>query len=134
MGERLLARAELAGGERARDYLAERLGRLRDGWAARQGGEYPLGYQARRDQQQTYVGLLDPAGIGPWGDLTVARSMRETENEINLLVPGGDLTDMAVGAPPWTFGSTDPAAQGAGGSDDTDGDELGDPDPAGRRA
>src|SRR5439155_7751809 len=83
--DRLLTRAELAGGDQARDYLAERLARLRDAWAGRQGGEYPLGYQARRDKQQNYIGLLDPAGIGPWGDLTVGRSMRETENEINLL-------------------------------------------------
>jgi len=123
VGERLLARAERAGGERARDYLTERLGRLRDAWAGRQGGEYPLGYQGRREDQQTYVGLLDPAGIGPWGDLTVARSMRETENEINLLVPGTDLTDLAVGAPPWTFA---PAVPDAPDSDDG-GDELGEP-------
>jgi hypothetical protein len=127
--ERLLARAEAAGGEQARDYLAERLGRLRDAWAARQNGEYPLGYQARRDKQQTYVGLLDPAGHGAWGDLTVARSMRETENEVNLLVSAGDLTDLVVEAPQWSFRASAP--EGGEEHADTDeadtGDELGDP-------
>jgi hypothetical protein len=125
LSDRLLARAEVCGGEQARDYLAERLGRLRDAWTGRQGGVYPLAYQARQDQQQTYVGLLDSAGLGPWGDLTVARSMRETENEINLLVPGGDLAGLAVGAPAWSFSPTDPTTGAAEDSDD--GDEFGDP-------
>jgi len=132
LSERLLARAEVCGGEQARDYLAERLGRLRDAWIGRQGGAYPLAYQARQDPQQTYVGLLDPAGLGPWGDLTVARSMRETENEINLLVPGGDLTGSAVGAPPWTFNRADPTTVAVDDSDD--GDEFGDPADTDRKA
>ncbi len=123
--QRLLTRAGLAGGEQASEYLAERLARLRDAWATRQGGQYPLAYQADRDRQQTYIGLLDPAGIGPWGDLTVGRSMRETENEINLLVPGGDLTDTVVGAPQWSFARPEPG--GAEPEDDGDGDEFGDP-------
>ncbi|WP_344171727.1 DISARM system helicase DrmA [Pilimelia columellifera] len=118
---RLLDRAERAGGPPAREYLAERLGRLRDAWTQRQGGEYPLGYELRRDPEQTYVGLLDLAGQGPWGDLTVARSMRETETEVNLLVSGGDLVDRPVGAPPWQFQA---AAQPAD-TDDGSGDELG---------
>jgi hypothetical protein len=123
VAQRLLTRAELACGEQASEYLAERLARLRDAWADRQGGQYPLAYQADRDKQQTYIGLLDPAGIGPWGDLTVGRSMRETENEINLLVPGADLTDTVIGAPPWAFARPEQADA----DDDTDGDEFGDP-------
>ncbi|HWH00389.1 MAG TPA: DISARM system helicase DrmA, partial [Pilimelia sp.] len=132
---RLLARAERAGGERARDYLAERLGRLRDGWVQRQQGEYPLAYQAGREQQRVYVGLLDPAGFGGWGDLTVARSMRETENEINLLVPGGDLTEIQVAAPPWSFTPPPVAPPDDGGTDPDadDGDELGPVPSRGRR-
>jgi hypothetical protein len=54
--DRLLARAELAGGEQGRDYLAERLGRLRDAWSAKQGGDYALGYETRRDKHQTIRG------------------------------------------------------------------------------
>jgi hypothetical protein len=50
--------------------------------------------------------------------------MRETENEINLLVPGGEeLYAPTYGAPEWTF------APPNDGDDDTDsmsGDELGD--------
>jgi hypothetical protein len=110
----LLNRARRAGGERARDYLAERLARLRDEWAARRGGEYPLGYTARKEAQRIFVPLLDAADTGRWGDLTVARSMRETENEINLLVPGGDLAESPIGAPEWSF--TAPA-DGDGGHD-----------------
>jgi hypothetical protein len=133
--ERLLRRAEAAGeGERARDYLSDRLGRLRDAWAARKGGEYPLAYQTRRENQQNYVNLLDPAGLGPWGDLTVPRSMRETENEINLLVPGSDLTDMPVGAPPWNFSLPSTDDQRAAGDTDDSGDELGDVPQATRRS
>jgi hypothetical protein len=61
-------------------------------------------------------------------------SMRETENEINLLVPGGgDIFHTAYGAPPWS--SAGPAGDLAGevagevvGSDEDDllaGDEFG---------
>ncbi len=123
---RLLRRAELAGAERARDYLAERLATLRDEWVARRGGEYPLGYTVGREAQRTLVALLDAAGDGPWGELTVSRSMRETENEINLLVSGGDLSESLVGAPPWTFAPRD-GAEEAGEADEDAGDELGDP-------
>jgi hypothetical protein len=58
-----------------------------------------------------------------WTDLTVAMSMRETENEINLLVPGGgEIFNPVYGAPPWSFAAP-------GGEPDEDdvppGDELG---------
>jgi uncharacterized protein YbaR (Trm112 family) len=121
--QRLLRRTEAAGGERARDYLAERLAALRDEWMARRAGDYPLGYTGGREAQRTLVALLDGAGDGPWGELTVARSMRETENEINLLVPGTDFAESPVGAPSWSF----TAREEAGESDEDGGDELGDP-------
>ena len=42
-------------------------------------------------------------GSGRWDDLTVAMSMRETENEINLLLPPapGRSSTAAYDAPPW---------------------------------
>lgn len=57
-------------------------------------------------------------------DRTVAMSMRETENEINLLVPA-DLRAPTYGEPEWTFAA--PSDDG-GGDDDAhpEGDELGD--------
>jgi hypothetical protein len=133
--ERLLARARAAGGERGRDYLAERLAVLRDGWISRQQGEYPLGYTARRDPQQTYVALLDAAGDGPWQVLTVPRSMRETENEVNLLVSGGDLTESLVEAPVWSFTRPEPTGEpgGPGEPDEVTGDEFGEPAGGARR-
>jgi hypothetical protein len=133
--ERLLARARAAGGERGRDYLAERLAVLRDAWISRQQGEYPLGYTARRDPQQTYVALLDAAGDGPWQVLTVPRSMRETENEVNLLVSGGDLTESLVEAPVWSFTRPEPTGEpgGPGEPDEATGDEFGEPAGAARR-
>jgi hypothetical protein len=124
--ERLLARARAAGGERGRDYLAERLQVLREAWAARQQGEYALGYAARRDPQQTYVALLHAAGDGPWQVLTVPRSMRETENEVNLLVSGGDLTESLVEAPEWSFRRPEPAGE----AEEPAGDEFGEPERA----
>jgi hypothetical protein len=130
--ERLLARAGAAGGERGREYLAERLAVLRDAWASRQQGDYALGYTARRDPQQTYVALLDAAGDGPWHVLTLPRSMRETENEVNLLVSGGDLTESLVEAPAWGFTRPEPAEPGGEGADEPTGDEFGEPAATGR--
>lgn len=52
-------------------------------------------------------------------------SMRETENEINLLLPGGgEIFNPVYDAPAWTFA---PAGTGSGDDADTpDGDEMGD--------
>jgi hypothetical protein len=126
---RLLARARAAGGERAAEYLDERLGVLRDAWARRQQGDYSLGYTARRDAGTVYLALLDGAGDGPWGALTVPRSMRETENEVNLLAPA-DMAESELDAPPWTFAEPErePEAEPepAAAAEDT-GDEFGEP-------
>ncbi|MFO7285198.1 MAG: hypothetical protein DIU53_016245, partial [Thermobifida fusca] len=40
----------------------------------------------------------------PWDDTTVGMSMRETETEINLLVPAsGGVYHETHGAPEWSF-------------------------------
>lgn len=126
--ERFLARAlHSGGGERGRDYLAERLAVVRERWERAKQSSARLGYQARSEGKQQLVGLLKPAGDGVWTDLTVPMSMRETENEINLLVPGGGLYDPQYGATPW---KSQEASSKDGSVDDdlddrTDGDELG---------
>ena len=57
-------------------------------------------------------------------------SMRETENEINLLVPGAGLFEPVLGQPAWSFGArpddsgTRPDRHGRPG-DIPDADELG---------
>ena len=55
-------------------------------------------------------------------------SMRETENEINLLIPGGSLFDPVYGQPAWSFaaGDDESGAEGPDDGDDVpDADELG---------
>ena len=121
--DRMLTRAEVVGGERGRSYLRERLERLKDRWNMAKTGSARLGYETRQSRDQQVVGLLRRATGDGWTDLTVAQSMRETENEINLLVPGGDeLYQPLYGAPEWSFG----VSQGDPTDDDLpDGDEFG---------
>jgi hypothetical protein len=122
--QRLLARAEAVGGSRARDYLAERLGRVIDRWQERRTGSARLAYRRSRSQKEQLTTLLERAGSGTrWTDLTVGMSMRETENEINLLVPAGrEIFSPAYSAPEWTFTSRERETD----EDETpDGDEFG---------
>lgn len=103
--ERFLRRAEIIAGMRGRDYLDERLNVVLDRWKERKTGSTRLAYQTVGENGEQLVGLLDLPGSGAWHDLTVGLSMRETENEINLLVPASDqLYAPAYGAPAWTYG------------------------------
>ncbi|MEU8524550.1 DISARM system helicase DrmA [Streptomyces sp. NPDC048629] len=111
---RFLARAETVGGPQARDFLAERIDVLKDAWARKKQGSARLGYKEARWRGQQLSGLLNPATGADWDELTVAWSMRETENEINLLLPGSGMFDVVGGAPAWGY-------SGDGGP--TDGDE-----------
>ncbi|WP_030902892.1 DISARM system helicase DrmA [Streptomyces sp. NRRL F-5126] len=122
---RFLARAETVGGPRAREYLKERIDVLKDAWALKKEGSARLGYEEATWQGQRLRGLLGRATGALWDELTVARSMRETENEINLLVPGSGLYDVVGGAPPWSY--TAPPGGQAGPEDDdvSEGDETG---------
>jgi hypothetical protein len=122
--DRMLARAETVYGERGRDYLSERLARLIDVWKQRKVGSTQLGYEKQVTKQQLLTPLLRAPSEGAWQETTVGRSMRETENEINMLVPGGEeLYAPTYGAPEWTFAPPDSISD----SDDQDsGDELGD--------
>lgn len=122
--DRMLERAERSTGVRARDYLRERILRVLDQWAKAKGAPSRLAYRAARKDRTPRTRLLVPAGDGPWTDLTAPMSMRETENEINLLLPGHGLMDTQFGAPNWSF------SPGGGDADDSsetevEGDELG---------
>jgi hypothetical protein len=119
---RLLSRAERASGHRGKDYFAERIMALRDAWATAKTGSTRLGYR-KRGGQVPLNGLLAEAGGGGWTQLTVPMSMRETENEVNLLVPGAGLFDPQLGHPAWSFGPPPDAGQD---DDAPDGDDLGD--------
>jgi len=123
--DRLLARADAVDGDRGRCYLAERIKRIADIWNQAKTGSTRLGYSDGSFKQQQLVGLLRRAGDGKWQDTTVGQSMRETENEINLLLPGGgEIFQPQYNVPPWSF---TPSAPGNGENEDLpDGDELGD--------
>ncbi|MFJ3104030.1 DISARM system helicase DrmA [Streptomyces sp. NPDC086835] len=107
---RLLERAERVGRERARQYLGERLDRLKDEWRRkRDESSAALGYRKEKRKNTVVSGLLRRADGSQWTDLTVGMSMRETENEINLLLPGGGafLDEPAGSGPDWNFGASD---------------------------
>ncbi|PBC94756.1 helicase-like protein [Streptomyces sp. Ag82_O1-15] len=108
---RLLERAERVGGERPRQYLSERLDRLKDEWRRkRDENSSALGYRKEKRKTTIVSGLLRRADGTRWTELTVGMSMRETENEINLLLPGGGafLEESSGGGPDWNFGVSDP--------------------------
>ncbi|RSN67273.1 DISARM system helicase DrmA [Actinomadura sp. WAC 06369] len=107
--ERMLHRAEAVAHERGRSYLEERIQTVLDTWEREQGhGSVRLGYRDTTRNKQTTRALLRPAGNGSWQTMTVGMSMRETENEINLLFPGVDAVFAPTfHEPPWTFGAAE---------------------------
>ncbi|MEV7968890.1 DISARM system helicase DrmA [Sphaerisporangium sp. NPDC088356] len=122
--ERLLRRAESVDGTRGRAYLDAKIKAVADQWALRKESPARLGYEKKKSTAQEIIdGLLERAGNGRWGVLTVGNSMRETENEVNLLLPaGGAIFESPVGVPAWTFFTSDGEDSGA---DSPPGDELG---------
>jgi hypothetical protein len=129
--DRMKTRAETIGGNRGRDYLLERVNVIRDLWEARKTGAVRLGYEDGTYKQQQLAGLLTMAGSERWTDLTVGMSMRETENEVNLIVPAGEkLFDPLYNAPEWSFGP--PPDNGPDDDDRPDGDEMGESTLAGK--
>ncbi len=129
VAERLLARARAVAGERGAGYLEERLNRIKDEWHRARASSVQIGYERRTQPTRQLRGLLQETGSGAWSDLTVGRSMRETENEVNLLVPGSDeLFQPPYGSPDWTFPTpSGPPSEDAGESPDAD--EFGDSSP-----
>ncbi|MFR9757455.1 DISARM system helicase DrmA [Streptomyces sp. TR06-5] len=124
---RLLDRAESVGRQRAREYLQERIDRLKDTWRERRDkSNAVVGYRRERRKDVVVDGLLHRADGTAWSELTVPMSMRETENEINLLLPGGGafLGEPSGGGPPWSFAA--PSTDADDNAGDVDGDEYGD--------
>lgn len=137
--DRMLNRAEVVHGDRGRGYLEERIKVVLDRWQQARTGSVRLGYTTQTLRDQHLVGLLRPAGTGRWDDLTVGQSMRETENEINLLLPGGgEIFEPVYGSPEWTFTGGAAAAPAETGGPDADelpdGDEMGESTLDGRDA
>lgn len=132
---RFLDRAEAVGGTRGRGYLEERLGVVKDRWNQAKTGSARLGYAKGPREKEQVTPLLEPAGESPWGPLTAGQSMRETESEINLLLPGGgEIFTPLYGAPEWSFapagdgggeGTGDGASDGRDDDGAPEGDELG---------
>ncbi|MFJ6783512.1 DISARM system helicase DrmA [Streptomyces yangpuensis] len=123
--ELLLERADRVGGDRARRYLSERITVLKDAWAEQREGGGILGYRKEKKKNTLVKGLLHRADGARWDELTVPMSMRETENELNLLLAGGGrLVEQAThGGPDWSFA---PVADEDGSADGpVDADEYG---------
>ena len=122
---RLLTRAEAISGERGRDYLEERITTIRDQWEKKKTNEAGrLSYDHATSKTERLVNLLERPGGGEWSALTVAQSMRETENEINLLLPSKDEIRRPLHDPPqWSFDT--PVITETTDEDLPDGDELG---------
>ncbi|MDA2810657.1 DISARM system helicase DrmA [Nocardiopsis sp. RSe5-2] len=127
----MLERAETVGGDRGRAYLGERLKVLTDVWKRKRDGSARLGYERDSFGSTRLVELLNRPGEGPWLATTVGMSMRETENEVNLLLPGdARFLNPPIGAPEWSFaGATgDRGTDGGGTGGGTDEDGAADPE------
>ncbi|WP_327393162.1 DISARM system helicase DrmA [Streptomyces sp. NBC_01186] len=124
---RLLERADRIGGERAQRYLSERISALKDSWAEQRDRGGVLGYRKEKKKNILVTQLLNRADGSRWDTRTVPMSMRETENELNLLLPGGeDFVDQAThSGPDWRFATVE--EQDTGTTDTlVDADEFGD--------
>ncbi|OMI40267.1 superfamily II DNA and RNA helicase [Streptomyces sparsogenes DSM 40356] len=132
---RLLERADRVGGERAQRYLSERITALKDSWAEQRERGGVLGYRKEKKKDILVTALLHRADGSRWDERTVPMSMRETENELNLLLPGGgNFVDQATySGPEWRFTPVDHESDNATASP-VDADEYGDaaPGAAGR--
>jgi hypothetical protein len=63
-----------------------------------------LAYSRTRIGGVQYLPLLRPAGDGRWTELTVAWSMRETEHDLNLLLPAAPaIFDPVYDTPEWRW-------------------------------
>ncbi|AXG81291.1 DISARM system helicase DrmA [Streptomyces paludis] len=129
---RLLERAERVGGSRAREYLQDRIGTLKDKWADRRETGGVLGFRREKKKDTLVTPLLHKADGSRWDELTVPMSMRETENELNLLIQGGGafMDQPSSSGPGWRFSpaggdGADTDAVTGGGDTPVDADEYG---------
>lgn len=124
--QRFLERADRVGGERARRYLSERITALKDSWAEQRESGGVLGYRKEKRKDILVTPLLHRADGSRWDELTVPMSMRETENELNLLLPGGgNFVDQGThSGPDWRFTPADDDTDVAAAP--VDADEYGD--------
>jgi hypothetical protein len=100
--ERLVARERLVAGT---DHVEQKAKELLELWSGRRGQDFRLGYKAARSPKENITGLLQRPS-GEWTPLTVGESMRETEDEITLLLPRGSVVDAVNETePPWRFGT-----------------------------
>jgi hypothetical protein len=116
--ERMVTRAERAGDADGPGYLREKINSLCDRWRTEQArGAGALAYSRTRTRGVQYLPLLHPAGEGRWTELTIARSMRETEHDLNLLLPPSPaIFDPVYDAPEWHSPAL-PAADNEGSSE-----------------
>ncbi|WP_166679984.1 DISARM system helicase DrmA [Kribbella pratensis] len=115
--ERLARRAEHVDGPRGRRHFEEKVRAIVDRWQDKKSRPARLAYEASRRDKEQLQPLLERAGSNKWDVLTVGLSMRETEPDVNLLVPGGDqLFAPLFNAPAWSFRAQD--SDGVAGADE----------------
>ena len=100
--DRMVDRADRAAGPRGAQYLRERIEQIKDEWGGERRADSRLGYRSGKDGNETLRGLIHSPDEGDWDTLTVGWSMRETENDINLLLPAGGRHSYSDG-PAWGF-------------------------------
>lgn len=102
----ILARARHIDGDGAADAVREMLDRRKTQWLAEIAAaqSVTLGYQQKRDG--TTIGLLRPAGSGPWEPFTCLNSLRDVEPSIHLVLK--DTRGLTLNDPT----STDPEPSG----------------------
>jgi hypothetical protein len=118
---RLAQRAEHVDGPRGRRHLEEKVHAIIDRWQEKKSRPARLAYEASRRDKEQLQPLLERAGSNKWDVLTVGMSMRETEPDVNLLVPGGDqLFSPLFNAPTWSFRPPDSDGTAEGDADGED--------------
>jgi hypothetical protein len=120
--DRFTRRAEHVDGPRGRRHLEEKVRAIIDRWQDKKSRPARLAYEASRRDKEQLQPLLDRAGSNKWDVLTVGLSMRETEPDVNLLVPGGEqLFSPLFNAPGWSF--RPPDSEGTAGAGEEGEDE-----------
>lgn len=103
VAQAIASRAEyVSQSQEVADFVRAAVQHRLDRWASRcaHAEAARIAYKAQGDAQ----GLLREAGIGGWDEWTVANSLREAEEEINLLLPRDSVVDRSLDEQPgWAY-------------------------------
>jgi len=95
--ETIVERAKLVESPAVAELIQTSLKARLDRWrtdAKRPTGGDLLGYRTEKDG--VTVGLLQPAGLGPWDDFTCLTSLREVEPNVSLILDNRDTNTLPI--------------------------------------